>query len=68
MILITGANNGGKSTYLRSLGVAQMLMQCGMFVPAQAYRASLASRLFTHYRRKEDVLMKSGNSMRSLPG
>ena len=60
MILITGANNGGKSTYLRSLGVAQMLMQCGMFVPAQAYRASLASRLFTHYRRKEDVLMKSG--------
>ena len=59
-VIITGANNGGKSTWLRSLGVAQMLMQCGMCVPAAAYRASLASGLFTHYRRKEDVLMKSG--------
>jgi len=60
LILVTGANNGGKSTWLRSVGVAQLLMQCGLFVPARAYRASTSGALFTHYRRKEDAHMKSG--------
>ena len=32
------ANQGAKSTFLRSLGLAQLMMQCGMFVPAQSFR------------------------------
>ena len=41
LIIITGANSGGKSTFLRSVGLAQLMMQCGMFVAAEAYRASV---------------------------
>jgi DNA mismatch repair ATPase MutS len=60
LFIITGANQGGKSTALRSIGLAQLMMQCGMFVPAQAFSANLCSGIFTHYKRKEDASMKSG--------
>jgi hypothetical protein len=60
MVVITGANTGGKSTLLRSIGLAQLMMQCGMFVPAEAFSANLCSGLFTHYKREEDTAMKSG--------
>ena len=36
LIMITGANQGGKSTFLRSVGLAQLMMQAGMFVAAQS--------------------------------
>ncbi len=60
LIMITGANRGGKSTFLRSLGVAQLMMQTGMFVPAEAFRANVCRMIFTHFKREEDVTMKSG--------
>ena len=41
LAIITGANQGGKSTFLRSIGVAQLMMQCGMFVPAESFSANL---------------------------
>jgi DNA mismatch repair ATPase MutS len=59
MVLITGANQGGKSTFLRSIGVAQLMMQAGMFVPAVSLRANLCTGLYTHYRRQEDATMNS---------
>jgi len=59
-VMITGANRGGKSTFLRSLGLAQLMMQCGMFVSAQQFRANVCRRLFTHFKREEDATMKSG--------
>jgi len=58
--IVTGANQGGKSTYLRSLGLAQLMMQAGMFVAAESYAADLCTGLFTHFRREEDATMKSG--------
>jgi DNA mismatch repair ATPase MutS len=60
LVVITGANQGGKSTFLRSIGLAQLMMQCGMFVPAESFRANLCDALFTHYKREEDPTMKSG--------
>lgn len=60
LVMITGANQGGKSTFLRSIGLAQLMMQAGMFVPAGLFRANLVSGLFTHYRREEDSSMTSG--------
>jgi DNA mismatch repair ATPase MutS len=60
LIVVTGPNTGGKSTFLRSLGLAQLMMQSGMFVAAEMFRASLCDGLFTHYKREEDTSMKSG--------
>jgi DNA mismatch repair ATPase MutS len=60
VVLITGANQGGKSTFLRSVGLAQLMMQCGMFVPADYFSANICSNLFTHFKREEDAGMKSG--------
>jgi len=60
LVVITGANQGGKSTFLRSVGLAQLMMQCGMFVPAESFSANLCTGLFTHYKREEDTSMESG--------
>ncbi len=60
LVTITGANQGGKSTFLRSIGLAQLMMQCGMYVPADSFCANLCTGLFTHFKRKEDASMKSG--------
>jgi len=58
--IVTGANQGGKSTFLRSVGLAQMMMQCGMFVGAQEFTAATCPAVFTHYKREEDAELKSG--------
>jgi DNA mismatch repair ATPase MutS len=60
LVVITGANQGGKSTFLRSIGLAQLMMQCGMFTPAQSFSANVCEGIFTHFKREEDVTMKSG--------
>jgi DNA mismatch repair ATPase MutS len=60
LVITTGANRGGKSTFLRSIGLAQIMMQSGMFVPAQSFRANICSGIFTHFRREEDADMRSG--------
>jgi hypothetical protein len=60
LIVITGANQGGKSTFLRSIGLAQLMMQAGMFVAAQEFTATACTGLYTHYKREEDPTMEKG--------
>ena len=60
IVVITGANTGGKSTFLRSVGLAQLMMQAGMFVPAETFSSEVFDALFTHYKREEDTAMESG--------
>jgi len=60
LVIITGANSGGKSTFLRSVGVAQLMMQSGLFVTAGSYRANVTRGIFTHFIREEDASMTSG--------
>ncbi|MDR5755036.1 MULTISPECIES: MutS-related protein [unclassified Caballeronia] len=60
LVVITGANQGGKSTFLRGVGLAQVMMQCGMFVAAASFSANVCDGIFTHYKREEDASMKSG--------
>lgn len=60
LVLITGANRGGKSTFLRAIGISQLMMQCGMFVPATQFSANVSRWVLTHYKREEDTTMESG--------
>jgi DNA mismatch repair ATPase MutS len=60
LVMITGANQGGKSTFLRSVGLAQLMMQCGLFVPAASFHANVCDGVFTHFKREEDATMTSG--------
>lgn len=54
LTVITGANSGGKSTFLRSLGTAQIMMQAGMFVAAESYEADIRDGIFTYFRIPDD--------------
>lgn len=58
LLIITGANQGG--TFLRSVGIAQLMMQCGTFVAGESFQANICDGVFTHYKREEDETMESG--------
>jgi ABC-type iron transport system FetAB ATPase subunit len=60
LIVITGANEGGKSTLLRAIGLAYLMMQCGMFPAGEAFSAGVRPALFTHFKRAEDADLNSG--------
>jgi hypothetical protein len=60
LIVVTGANQGGKTTFLRSLGLAQLMTQAGMFAPAASLQLNIVDGVFTHFKREEDATMKSG--------
>lgn len=60
LYVITGANQGGKSTFLRSLGQAQLMAQSGMFVGADSFSAPIRCGVFSHFKKEEDTAMKSG--------
>jgi DNA mismatch repair protein MutS len=47
IVLLTGPNMGGKSTYLRQAALTVILAQMGSFVPARSVRLSLVDRVFT---------------------
>lgn len=60
LLIVTGANQGGKSTFLRSIGIAQVCMQCGLPVAAVSYSSGIFPSFFTHFTRREDSAMNSG--------
>lgn len=60
LVVVTGANQGGKTTFLRSLGLAQLLMVAGAAVPARSFRAAVAGRIHTHFSRSEADGIRSG--------
>ncbi|MGP8071569.1 MAG: DNA mismatch repair protein MutS [Thermoplasmata archaeon] len=47
MVVLTGPNMSGKSTYMRQVGLLVVLAQAGSYVPAKYARVGLVSRLFT---------------------
>ena len=53
--VLTGANNGGKTTYTRSVGIVQVLAQAGLYVPAQSCEISPVDFIYTHFPKEEEV-------------
>lgn len=60
LLVITGANRGGKSTLLRALGTAQLMLQAGLPAPAERFAARPVGRVFTHWAREEDTGLLRG--------
>jgi DNA mismatch repair protein MutS len=55
LLLITGPNMGGKSTYLRQAALLVILAQCGSFVPAERMRLGLVDRIYTRIGASDNV-------------
>jgi DNA mismatch repair protein MutS len=55
LLLITGPNMGGKSTYLRQAALLTVMAQCGCFVPAQRMRLGLVDRIYTRIGASDNV-------------
>lgn len=60
ILVVTGANHGGKSTFLRALGVAQLLHQVGAPVAATTFAARPVGAVFTHWAREKDAELEHG--------
>ncbi len=55
MLLITGPNMGGKSTYMRQIALIALLARVGSFVPAAAARVGQIDRIFTRIGAADDL-------------
>ena len=55
LLVITGPNMGGKSTYMRSVALIALLAYCGSFVPATAARLGPLDRILTRIGAADDL-------------
>ena len=55
MLIITGPNMGGKSTYMRQTALIALLAHCGSFVPADAAEIGPLDRIFTRIGSSDDL-------------
>lgn len=58
--LISGVNQGGKTTFLKSIGMSQLLAQNGFPVASINYTCPIFNNLITHFPKGEDLLQDSG--------
>jgi DNA mismatch repair protein MutS len=58
--ILTGPNQGGKTTYAQMVGLCQILAQIGIWVPAAQARISPADNIYTHYPVEEQLAKGTG--------
>lgn len=60
IFILTGPNQGGKTTFTQAVGLAQVLFQAGLYVPARAARISPVDAIFTHFPLEEKPQVEEG--------
>lgn len=60
IVILTGPNQGGKTTYLQAVGQAHALAQAGLRVPGRLARISPADAIFTHFPIEERLERGTG--------
>lgn len=58
--ILTGPNQGGKTTYTQMLGLCHILAQAGLWVPAAQARLSPVDNIYTHYPSEEKLEQATG--------
>lgn len=60
IIILTGPNQGGKTTYMQAAGLVQVLAQAGLYVPGKQARLSPVEGIYTHFPAEERLDMDTG--------
>ncbi len=60
IFILTGANQGGKTTFTRAVGIAQLLFQAGFPIPGTEGRISPVDNIYTHFPELEKNSISEG--------